>query len=105
MVTAWVSRSSPPNSSSKSKLVRRRSDVAQGAQAALERDGRADVADVDVGRLGQQVAERGAELLGVVDGGGGLDRDPAQLRRQRRRAVEVAALASKRSARTAEASR
>ncbi len=91
-MTAWVSRSSSPNSSSKSKLERLREDVAEGAQAPLQRDGRADVADVDFGRLGQQIAEGGAERFGVIDGGRGLDRDPPQLRRQRRRAVEVAAL-------------
>ena len=50
------------------------------------------MAEVDLLRLGQQVAERGAELVGVVDGDRGLDRHPPQFRRQRRRAIEVAAL-------------
>ena len=59
--------------------------VAQGAQAPLQRDGRADVADVDRRRHGQQVAERGAEPVGVIGGGRGVDGDAAQARRQRRR--------------------
>ena len=42
-------------------------------------------------RRDQEVAERGAELLGLVDGAGGLEGDATQLGRQRGRAVEVAA--------------
>src|SRR4051794_1940605 len=65
---------------------------AQPLESLLQRDGRSDVSDVDLGRRGQEVAEGGAELLGVIDGGRGIDGDPAQLRRQRRRTVQVAAL-------------
>ncbi len=43
------------------------------------------------GGIDQQVAERGAEPVGVVGGDRGVDGDAAQARRQRRRAVEVAA--------------
>ena len=70
---------------------RRASSSRSRAQPPLERDGRADVAGVGRGRRPQQVADRLAEPARVVGLRGGVERDPAQLRRQRRRAVEVAA--------------
>ena len=49
------------------------------------------MAGVGVGGLDQQVADRRRQQIGLVGGLGGVQRDPPQLRRQRRRPVEVAA--------------
>ena len=90
-VTAWVSRSSSANASSKSKRPRRASSSRSRRQPPLERDRGTDVAGVGRGRYPQQVADRLGEADRLVDLGGGVERGAAQLRRQRRRAVQVAA--------------
>ena len=104
IVTAWVSLSSAPNASSKSIRDAPAEQVAQDVEPALERDGRADVAGVDDRRRRQQVAERDAEAVGVVGLPRGLERDPAQLERQRRRAVQVGPFSAKPAASSAPAS-
>ena len=64
---------------------------AQHREAALERDGRPDVARVGVGRDDEQVADRGRQLLWVINGARSVERDLAQPRRQRGGAVQQAA--------------
>ena len=72
------------------ELAPAREQVAQHPEPPLERDGRPDVRGVRSVGDPQQLADRLSESAAVIDGPSGLERDPAQLRRQRRAAVEIA---------------